>query len=237
MLFISDLHLCATRPAISHAFLDFLSGPGSNAEALYILGDLFEAWAGDDDINDPFNRSIVDGLATLSDHGTSVFVLHGNRDFLLGEDFSRLTGTHLLPDPALIDVAGCPTLVLHGDTLCTGDTAYLAFREKVRTRTWIDGFLAQPLAARKTLIEGLRRQSDEEKSRKPMAAMDVDQTAVENLVRRHGYPRLIHGHTHLPAKHVFEVDGRRCERWVLKDWYQTGGYLRCTEASWESVNL
>lgn len=237
VLFISDLHLCATRPEITRTFLDFLGGSARSAQALYILGDLFEAWAGDDDIDDPFNCSIVEGLATLSKRGTSVFLLRGNRDFLLGEAFASLSGVRLLPEPTLIHVAGCPTLVLHGDTLCTGDTAYLAFRAKVRSPAWIGSFLAQPLPARKTLIEGLRQQSDAEKAQKPMAAMDVDQAAVEELLRSHGYPRLIHGHTHLPGKHALDLDGRRCERWVLADWYQQGSYLRCTDQHWENVSL
>lgn len=236
-LFISDLHLCATRPDIAHSFLDFLGGPAREAEALYVLGDLFEAWAGDDDIDDPFNRSIVDGLAALSSHGTNISVLHGNRDFLLAKDFARLTGTSLLPEPAKIDLDGVAVLLLHGDTLCTADADYLAFRAQVRAPAWIDGFLAQPLATRKVQIEALRRQSDAEKSRKPLAAMDVDQPAVETLVRSHGYPTLIHGHTHQPARHVFDVDGHRCERWVLSDWCQTGGYLRYSTGTWEMVSV
>lgn len=236
-LFISDLHLCATRPGINRVFYDFLRDQARGAEALYILGDLFEYWAGDDDLDDPFNRDVADALATLSDHGTRVYFLHGNRDFLIGDELARRTGFTILDDPTLIDLYGTPTLIMHGDTLCTDDTSYMEFRQAVRNPQWIADFLARPLAERKAQIEDVRRRSESEKSRKPSAIMDVNQEAVADILRRYDYPRLIHGHTHRPAHHDHVVDGRRCERRVLADWYQTGSYLRCDETGCSSVQI
>lgn len=235
--FISDLHLCATRPAINRLFFDFLHGPARTAHALYILGDLFEYWAGDDDLDDAFNRTVVDALATLSVHGTRLFFLHGNRDFLVGEALAQRARLSMLRDPALIDVHGKPTLIMHGDTLCTDDTSYMNFRNTVRNPQWIANFLAQPLAQRKAQIEELRLRSESEKSRKPLTIMDVSQDAVADVLRNHGYPRLIHGHTHRPARHDYVLDGHRCERWVLADWYQSGSYLQCDEAGCTNVRI
>lgn len=236
-LFISDLHLCATRPAINRVFYDFLRDQARGAEALYILGDLFEYWAGDDDLDDPFNRDVADALATLSDHGTRVYFLHGNRDFLIGEELARHARFALLNDPTLINLYGTPTLLMHGDTLCTDDVSYMEFRNTVRNPQRIAGFLARPLSERKAQIEELRRRSEAEKSRKPPAIMDVNQEAVADILRSHGYPRLIHGHTHRPDRHDLLIDGRHCERWVLADWYQTGSYLRCDAAGCGSVPI
>jgi UDP-2,3-diacylglucosamine hydrolase len=236
-LFISDLHLCATRPAINQVFYDFLSTQARGADALYILGDLFEYWAGDDDLDDPFNRSIADALATLSGHGARVFFMHGNRDFLAGEELAHRSRFTILGDPTLIDLYWTPTLIMHGDTLCTDDTSYMEFRQTVRNPRWIADFLAHPLTERKAQIEDVRRRSESEKSRKPPTIMDVNQEAVADILRRYGYPRLIHGHTHRPARHDPIIDGRHCERWVLADWYRTGSYLRCDEAGCISVPI
>jgi UDP-2,3-diacylglucosamine hydrolase len=153
--------------------------------------------------------------------------MHGNRDFLLGELFMQDAGATLLPDPTVVDLYGTPTLVTHGDTLCTEDRDYQDFRRMVRDPHWQAGFLAQPLAQRKAQIEELRRKSETEKSMKPADIMDVNQDAVAAAFRAHHYPRLIHGHTHRPARHEHRIDGMLCERWVLTDWYETGGYLRC----------
>ena len=236
ILFISDLHLCSSRPESCRIFFDFLAGPARRAQALYILGDLFEYWAGDDDIDDPFNAGIVEALRTCAAH-VSVRLMHGNRDFLLGDRFARTAAVQLIEDPILIDCGGVQTLLTHGDALCTDDADYMRFRAEVRSKTWLDRFLATPLPERKSKIEALRRESEAEKKRKPSEIMDVNAAAVATLLREHGYPRLIHGHTHRPAIHEHLVDGHRCERWVLADWYASGSYLRCTDRDIAAVTL
>ncbi|MEO6022663.1 MAG: UDP-2,3-diacylglucosamine diphosphatase [Burkholderiales bacterium] len=234
-LFISDLHLCASRPRIKTLFFDFLKRTASAADRLYILGDLFEHWAGDDDINDPFNRSIISALSDLSKSGVTVFFMHGNRDFLIGAQFCKASVVTLLSDPTLIDIYGVTTLLMHGDTLCTDDVDYQNFRLQVRDPNWQQQFLSQPLATRKAIIEDLRRRSETEKQHKSMDIMDVTAASVDIALRAHHYPRLIHGHTHRPAHHVHNVDGKICERYVLTDWYEHGGYLRCDENGCEAM--
>jgi UDP-2,3-diacylglucosamine hydrolase len=236
-LFVSDLHLSAARPAISRLFQDFLAQQARQAAALYILGDLFEYWAGDDDLIDPFNAAICAALKQLVVSGTQTFFMPGNRDFLVGSGFVRASGTQLLIEPQRVDINGFPTLLLHGDTLCTDDATYQEFRNKVRSAAWQENFLAQPLAERKTQIETLRKQSDQEKQLKSVAIMDTNPAAVAAVLRSQGYPRLIHGHTHRPAFHRHEVDGKTCERWVLGDWYDRGNYLRCDETGCRYLNL
>ncbi len=226
-LFVSDLHLCPTRPTVVRLFTDFLAGPAAAADAVYILGDLFEYWAGDDDLSDSFNASIAAALKNLAGRGTRLFLIRGNRDFLLGPDFARASGVNLLEEPHLADICGTPTLLLHGDTLCSDDIDYQRFRHEVRSRGWRDDFLAQPLIERRAQIEALRRRSEAEKQLKSAAIMDVNDAAVAELLRAHGYPRLIHGHTHRLARHELSVDGHRCERWVLGDWYAGGSFLAC----------
>jgi len=236
-LFVSDVHLSATRPAISRLFQDFLARQARQAATLYILGDLFEYWAGDDDATDAFNAAICSALKQLAASGKRVCFLPGNRDFLVGSGFAQASGVELLYEPQIVDINGSSTLLLHGDTLCTDDAAYQEFRSKVRGSAWREDFLAQPLTERKTQIEALRRQSDREKQLKSVAIMDVNSAAVAAALRSHGYPRLIHGHTHRPAFHRHEVDGRTCERWVLGDWYDSGNYLRCDESGCRYLNL
>jgi len=235
--FISDLHLCPSRPEINAQFFRFLAGPARAAQALYILGDLFEYWAGDDDADDPFNQAVAQGLHQLADSGVAMHFMAGNRDFLLGDRYARRAGLHLLNDPALIDLEGTPTLLMHGDTLCTDDVSYQRFREQVRTPAWQQDFLALPLAARKAQIEDLRRKSEIEKSAKTMEIMDVNQHAVVATLSAHACTRLIHGHTHRPGQHLLEVDGRRCERWVLADWYTSGSYIACDANGCRAVTL
>lgn len=233
---VSDLHLCGSRPETSRIFFDYLAGPARRAQTLYILGDLFEYWAGDDDIGDPFNARVVEALRACAQR-VQVRVMHGNRDFLLGDRFARAAGVHLIEDPLLIDCGGVPTLLTHGDALCTDDADYMRFRAAVRSRQWIDVFLATPLPARKAKIEALRRKSEAEKQRKPKQIMDVNAGAVETLLREHGYPRLIHGHTHRPAIHEHLVDAHRCERWVLADWYERGSGLVCDDRGVHGIEL
>jgi UDP-2,3-diacylglucosamine hydrolase len=227
VLFISDLHLSSTRPAINRSFFEFLRRTAGQASELWILGDLFEYWAGDDDAGDPFNAEVVAALAQCARGGARIRVMHGNRDFLMGPAFEAASGAQLVDDPATLLLSGRTTLLTHGDTLCTDDREYQAFRHEVRSKAWQEKFLAQSLSERKKQIEALRARSEAEKSRKPADIMDVNRDAVEALLRARGYPRIIHGHTHRPARHEHEVDGRVCERWVLPDWYESGGVLAC----------
>lgn len=215
-LFISDLHLSADHPETMAAFERFISTKVPKADALYILGDLFEYWAGDDDLNDPFHQQVIDALKGLS--STRVYLMHGNRDLLMGKRLASACDAELLDDPALINLYGAPTLLTHGDMLCTDDVEYQKFRKHVRSAEFQSSFLARPLSERKAYIENLRKQSDLEKQHKQMNIMDVNNAAVAELLRQQGYPRLIHGHTHRPRRHEHVVDGHLCERWVLGDW-------------------
>jgi len=235
-LFISDLHLTAERTAANRVFHDFLRRVAPGADALYILGDLFEYWAGDDDLADPFNASVATALKTLASR-VPVFFIHGNRDFLLLEEFARASGIRLLQEPYLLDLYGVPTLLMHGDLLCTNDRRYQAFRRVVRNRLLQGLLLLLPLSGRKRLFRSVRRVSQREIRHKPMPVMDVNPDAVTQTLRRYGCVRLIHGHTHRPARHEHFVDGQRCERWVLSDWYTRGQYLRVTPQSCEAVEL
>lgn len=237
-LFISDLHLCASRPHTTQLLLDFLGGAARGARALYVLGDLFEYWAGDDDLDDPHHRQVCEAFNALSDSGTPVALIHGNRDFLLAEKFAHAAGIALLNDPFVTEIHGRRAVLTHGDTLCTDDVEYQQFRQQVRNPAWQQAFLAQPLAARKAQIEALRMRSETEKSHKPEAIMDVNPQAVLELLRRYGHPELlIHGHTHRPGKHVIEDEGHVSTRWVLGDWYESGDYLCCTADGCEAVKL
>lgn len=226
-LFISDLHLSADHADSMAAFRRCIDAFAPAAERLYILGDLFEYWAGDDDCDDPFHAEVIGLLRSLSAQHTQVFILHGNRDLLMGEALATACHATLLAEPTLLDLYGTPTLLSHGDTLCTDDTEYQQFRTQVHSPAFQKDFLAQPLAARKAYIRQLRSRSDTEKQHKSMAIMDVNGDAVAAMLRTHGYPRLIHGHTHRPNRHEHLVDGKSCERWVLGDWGKQGHALRC----------
>ncbi len=236
-LFISDLHLCDSRPEISRLFFHWLDTEARRADALYILGDLFEYWVGDDELDSPLNARVASALHELTKTGVHVYLIHGNRDFLLAQQFASASGVELLTDPSLIDLHGAPTLLMHGDTLCTDDQAYLQFRAQVRDPAWQAGFLTQPLAARRALAQQLRTQSEHAKQEKSADIMDVNADAVAQCLRQHGYPRLIHGHTHRPAQHTLTVDGHDCTRWVLQDWYHSGGFLRCDARGCEAFTL
>lgn len=224
-------------------FLAFLRGPARQAERLYILGDLFEYWAGDDNLDAPFNQSICQALHALTDSSVPVFFIAGNRDFLISVDFAQRTGVTLLDEPALIDLYGRPTLLLHGDLLCTDDSAYQTFRAMVRQPAWQQRFLAQALPQRLASIAELRQRSREEKQGKAMSIMDTNATAVERCFLDHatlGAQHMIHGHTHRQAIHTLEIGGKPCERWVLGDWHELaeehtaqGNYLACTAQGWQ----
>jgi len=234
--FISDLHLAVERPAATHAFSAFLRDVVPAADALYILGDLFEYWAGDDDLSDPFNARIAAELATAA-RRVPAFLMHGNRDFLLLKDFVRASGVQLLPDPYELDLYGTRTLLMHGDLLCTDDRRYQTFRRVVRNPVAQRLALLLPLSRRKALVGGARRMSVREIQAKSMNIMDVNAAAVVNALRANGCSRLIHGHTHRCARHEHVVDGRTCERWVLSDWYHHGQYLRVSPDACESIEL
>lgn len=236
-LFISDLHLTTDRPQINQQFFAFLAQVAPAAGALYILGDLFEYWVGDDDTEDALNTGVADALAQLSRGGVAVYFMHGNRDFLVGRDFAARSGARLIDDPAVADLHGTRTLLMHGDTLCTDDIEYQKARAHYRNPQVQAKLLQLPLAARHQQARALRAQSEASKADKAMEIMDVSPAAVEQVLRQHGYPRLIHGHTHRPARHVHTVDGHACERWVLNDWYQRGGYLYCDAAGCEARSL
>ena len=230
-LFISDLHLCDSRPLITQAFVAFLANTAASAQALYILGDLFEYWAGDDAIAAGVHLPIIQAIKNLSTKGVKVFFMAGNRDFLLGHDFATCTGITILDDPSLVTLFGKPVLLSHGDALCTDDIDYQQFRAQVRNATWQTQFLNQPLAKRITYIEDLRAKSEQEKSTKSMQIMDVNTGAVDALLRQYDYPPLfIHGHTHRPHQHIHNLDGHECIRWVLGDWYEQGSYLELSAA-------
>lgn len=229
--FVSDLHLSPSEPGTVQLFLDYLRKPARAAEQLYILGDLFEAWSGDDCIDDPqdaFNREIVDALRALTDSGVRLSVMHGNRDFLLGGEFARRSGAVLLPDPYVLSIPGAQFVLSHGDSLCTDDAEYLAFRAQVRSTQWQSAFLAKPLTERKNIAAALRRQSEQskqEKSRQSPYLMDLNRQATDDFLRAHGRATFIHGHTHQPATHLHRVDGIDLERWVLADWHETRGEI------------
>ncbi|MGB2832502.1 MAG: UDP-2,3-diacylglucosamine diphosphatase [Methylotenera sp.] len=235
-LFISDLHLCVSRPHITAAFLQFLHTTAANADALYILGDLFEYWAGDDDIEDTHHQAIIAAFRSLANSGVNLYFMHGNRDFLVSTDFCKAANITLLQDPTLINLHGKQVLLSHGDALCTDDVAYLAFREQVRNPTWQAEFLNLPLQVRKSQIEAIRARSEQEKSQKSAQIMDVNQKAVADLLTAYDYPpTFIHGHTHRPNRHDIHLNGHHITRWVLSDWYEQGSYLICDADGCKSV--
>ena len=202
-----------------------------------MLGDLFEYWAGDDDTDDDLNASVAGGFSRLAATGTAVYFMHGNRDVLVGSAFAGRAGAMLLNDPTVVDLHGTATLLVHGDTLCTDDIEYQKFRAYARNSENQARFLAQPLATRRAHLQSLREQSENAKQGKSAEIMDVNAQAVEQAFRDAGVARLIHGHTHRPARHVHVVDGRKCERWVLADWYESGSYLRCDSSGCTSIAL
>ena len=224
-LFISDLHLDDSRPRIVGAFETLLAGEARHADALYILGDLFESFIGDDD-DAQLNARVARATRRLRDAGVPVYFMPGNRDFLLGPDYAERAGMSLLADPAVVELSGERVLLMHGDTLCTDDVAYLKFRALVHDPHWQRGFLAKPLAERREFAAQARGESRKQTAMKPAQIMDVNQIAVESAMRQHGVRRLIHGHTHRPATHRFGLDGINAERIVLGDWYEQASCLR-----------
>jgi UDP-2,3-diacylglucosamine hydrolase len=235
-LFVSDVHLDAEAPQAIEQFLAFLGAEGARAEALYILGDLFEAWVGDDD-RDPEKERVCAGLRSLAERGVACFALHGNRDFLLGPGFSERSGCRLLPDPVVAEFEGERVLLTHGDALCTDDHSYQELRSMVRQRTWQQRFLALPLAHRELLADEVRAGSRRHMARTVPYIMDVNQSAVAAALRAAHARRVIHGHTHRPGVHDFQLDGAAAQRIVLGAWYEEGSYLRYERGGYELREL
>ena len=235
ILFVSDLHLSDERPQSNERFFRFLVEEVRGARALYILGDLFESWIGDDDLDAhagcALGRAVVDALGALTRRGTPLFLMHGNRDFLIGQRMCRSAGAKLLDDPSVVEIAGVRTLLVHGDTLCTDDLDYQAWRATARSEAWRRQFLSRSLSERREIARDLRDRSRAMTRAKSPEIMDVNQEAVRDALRREGVRRMIHGHTHRPAMHELQIDGKACERWVLPDWYGTGGYLEVTDVA------
>jgi UDP-2,3-diacylglucosamine hydrolase len=251
VLLISDLHLDPARPGLTRAFFDFLQKaargvlPGtagsaldensSGASALYILGDFFNVWIGDDD-DAPLCTDVAQALKALADSGTAVYLMHGNRDFLIGEAWAAACGATLIDEPYVLQHGGASFVLMHGDVLCTRDTDYLAFRTMVRDPAWQQAFLARPLAERRAFAEQARARSKTMSSNKPDDIMDVTPEEVERVLEGSAVPTLIHGHTHRPAVH--QLPGAR-QRIVLGDWDAQGWFVRITEghASLESFEI
>lgn len=225
LFFIADLHLSQNTPSTFTQLQHFLDHIAHNADGLYILGDLFEAWVGDDD-DCPFVAQVQSTLKAYAEH-TPIYFMHGNRDFILGPDWAQKAHITLLDDPTPLTIDGHTYLLSHGDALCTDDEAYQAFRLQARNPAWQQAMLAQPLAVRKALAAKIRQQSEHDKQGKADYIMDVNTNAVHQLLQTHSYPTLIHGHTHRPAQHTHTIDDHTCLRLVLPDWHDTqGGYAR-----------
>ena len=225
-LFISDLHLDAVRPHIVEQFLAFLRDEAIKADALYILGDFFEAWIGDDAAGE-LENTVADALAALHGAGVPVFFMHGNRDFLLGDAYARRARMTILPDPSVIQIEGERVLLMHGDTLCTDDVRYQAFRAQTRDTKWQRAFLAKPLSERQAFAAQARAESQRYTRSVEDAITDVNAETVRTDMTSHAVGKLIHGHTHRPAQHRFQLaDAKAAERIVLGDWYEQGSLLR-----------
>ena len=233
-LFVSDLHLDASRPQVTDCFIRFLGDVTGKADALYILGDLFEVWFGDDD-PEPAHRSVAAALSQFAAAGAPVYLTHGNRDFLIGRRYARESGMQLLEEQTIIEIGGDRVLLLHGDELCTDDPAYQRFRRIVRNRTigWL--FMLLPLSMRQRIADRLRKSSME--TIKPDSITDVNAATVVATIREAGVRILVHGHTHRPAIHQMKVDGEPALRIVLGDWHTQGSVLRWTESGPELTTL
>jgi UDP-2,3-diacylglucosamine hydrolase len=225
VLFVSDLHIDDHHPEIAGQFMQFLAGEAREAERLYILGDLFEVWIGDDD-PDPMKRRVIHALHDLSQSGVACHFMRGNRDFLTGEVFAEHTGCHMLEDLEIVDLFGTPALLLHGDTLCVDDRRYQEFRRMVRSEEWQRHFLSQPVHHRMATAGQARDASRSHTRTLPAEIMDASQAAVNTVMREKQVYTMIHGHTHRPAIHHFDLDDRPATRIVLGDWYEQGSVLR-----------
>jgi len=235
-LFVSDLHLDSESPEAVEQFLEFLRTHAADTEALYILGDLFETWVGDDD-PDPEKARVCEGLRALTNTGVGCFVLHGNRDFLIGREFCRRTGSRLLADPVVADLEGERVLLTHGDALCTDDYSYQELRSTVRTSEWQRRFLALSVADREMLANQARAGSKVHTTRTVPNIMDVNEDAVSTAYRATRVRRIIHGHTHRPGIHDTAIEGEPAQRMVLGAWYEQGSYIHFEKGRYELRNL
>ncbi len=217
-LFVSDIHLQPSLPRTTQAFIDFLQQRATRVQQLYLLGDLFEYWAGDDDIATPYNGKIAAAIRQVSDAGVAIFWIAGNRDFLVGQSFANAAGMTLLAEPFVASIAGQRVALLHGDAQCTDDHAYMDFRAMVRKPDWQQQFLAMPLAQRKAIIDGMRSGSREAQRSKPYEIMDVNAAAIATVFEQTGTTLMIHGHTHRPAVHEYQANDAKRIRYVLPDW-------------------
>jgi UDP-2,3-diacylglucosamine hydrolase len=236
-LFLSDLHLSPDRPAALTAFHAFAHGPARAAAGVYILGDLFDWWIGDDQMRVPFVARVIESLRGIADAGVPLFVGHGNRDFLLGAAFARASGATLLPEVAQLDLHGVPTIICHGDELCTDDVDYQKYRARMRDPATQARLLRLPYFVRGAIAWWLRRKSGNEKAMKAESIMDVNVDAVVAAFRTQGALRMIHGHTHRPARHAHLVDGTGRERWVMADWHDRGHYLAVDAAGARTIEI
>lgn len=233
--FIADLHLSENRPDISACFLRFLESDAIEAEKLYILGDLFEAWVGDDD-DSPFLKTIADALTKLSQSGTIIYYIHGNRDFLIGKRYAKQASMQLLPEVDTIDLYGRHVVIMHGDTLCTRDVDYQVFRKKSRSWWWQAAIKSLPLFIRKKIAADYRKKSATATATKSQEIMDVTESEVIVCLQKYQSQLLIHGHTHRPAIHEISANGESAKRIVLGDWYEQGAWLKVTANSIELLN-
>lgn len=228
ILFASDIHLDASRPKTAEAFFHFLQTDVKQADALYLLGDVFELWIGDDD-DDEFVASVQNQLADTVKNGIPIFFMRGNRDFLIGEHFAKRTGVTLIDDPYSIVINNTQAILSHGDSLCTNDKEYQAFRQQSRSQAWMDAVLSKPLKERRELGKQLRAQSKTMSSRKPEDIMDVSEDAVIDLMKQYKAQKIIHGHTHRPNRHNIN----QCsERIVLGDW-DSHAWVLSVDTDWE----
>lgn len=233
--FISDLHLAPEETRITAGFMDFLLEPQSGDD-LYILGDFFNYWIGDD-LEHPYTEQIKQLLKATSDRGVNVFFMHGNRDFLIGQDFCEQAGCTLLDDPTLKEIGGEPALLMHGDSLCTQDIAYMEFRSMARNPEWQKAFLSKSIEDRVAFAQQARDESKSSNSMKDEDIMDVTPEEVDKILLKHSCSRMIHGHTHRPAVHNWEVNGQKLERIVLGDWYTKGWYLKVKNNQFDLVEF
>lgn len=233
--FISDLHLALEETRITAGFYEFLLEPQAG-DTLYILGDFFNYWVGDD-VTDTYADKIKGALKATSERGVKLFIMHGNRDFLIGDTFCQQSSTTLLNDPTLIELDGEAVLLLHGDSLCTKDTEYMEFRAMARGDAWKNNFLSQPIEARIAYAETARKQSQNSNSEKDMSIMDVAPDAVTQVLNEHNCTRIIHGHTHRPATHNWQENGQEMERIVLGDWYTHGWYLKVENGQYQNIKF
>lgn len=235
-LFIADLHLSAERPDITQCFREFIENIDSNTDALYVLGDLFEVWIGDDDVN-PFTNEIAALFASLEKKQIPVYFIHGNRDFLLRHRYATRANFTILPQDTVVDLYGTRTLIMHGDQLCTQDIAYQKFRKKSRSWWWPRLVLSLPLFIRKKLAQKGREVSKENQRHLTQMIMDVTPTEVTKVMEDNDVCYLVHGHTHRPHKHHIELKNGAGQRIVLGDWYEQGSYLKVTHNDWDLVSL